>query len=164
MSGYERIIADSMKGNGSIETFLEADFMTERDKEFIEKKYVQGKMNKEIATDLNLSTQQIYNIEKRVKSKVRAYIIQEWLEEQRIELSKLELLKCKGLSDRSRNALLRKGFKTFAEVRDYIIKSRKATSFEAILSIRNIGVKSAEEIITYMIENKILNEGRNKAA
>lgn len=146
------LIADSLSMKTSFDEILSADIFSDKERLVLNEKYRNGKTTADIGRMLNLSRQQISNIQKSALQKVSCIVIDHSIQIRTVKpynidrLAEIKVSDIEGLSLRCKNALYRYKIFDMRDVCEYLEKYNWDAAL-AFMHMRNVGKKSAEELI-----------------
>lgn len=146
-NGMEKMVLAAFKGaiEQGFSIIEETDFLTDGEKDILLRYYRDGESGAEIGKVYGVTHQAIHFCKKKALGRVRNVIY--------CKCAPKGLIKQKGLSSRSRNALLRSGFEAPDKILAYIA-SQDVDPVEALMEIKNVGKKSAKEIYAFLKDGK----------
>lgn len=147
---FTKLIADAFSNTDEFSAIENSEYMTEREKEVILMYYRDKKSSREIANELELSRQRIHQLRNSALVGVRTTLSLLCMP----DIKRREFYTCvtefDDLTVRSKNALMRNRLTTPSEIADYVKKQKGCDPEEAIMKLRNLGRKSAEEIYCFL--------------
>lgn len=153
---FIKLISDAFSNTEEFTAIEELEFMTEREKEVILMYYRDKKSPTEIAKELELSRQRIHQIRNSALAGVRTTLSMVCMPDVMQREYVTNVTEFDDLSIRSRNALMRNKLTTPYEIGDYIKKQKGMSPEEAVMKLRNVGRKSAEEICGFLKVKRLL--------
>ena len=145
---FIKLISDAFSNTEEFTAIEESEFMTDREKEVVLMYYRDKKSPTEIAVDLELSRQRIHQLRKTL-----SMVCMPDVKRREFYTTVTEF---EDLSNQSKNALMRNKITTPSDIIDYIKKQKGVAPEEAIMKLRNIGRKSAEEICGFLKVKRLL--------
>lgn len=146
------LIADSLLIKIGFDEILNADIFNDKERLVLNERYRNGKATAEIAPMLNLSHQQISNIQKSALQKVSCIVIDHSIQVRTVKpynmerLAEIKVSDVKELPSRCKNVLYRNQMFNMRDVCEYLEKYNWDTVI-AFMQLKNIGKKSAKELI-----------------
>ncbi|GKG99083.1 hypothetical protein CE91St54_10150 [Hungatella hathewayi] len=153
---FIKLISDAFSNTEEFTAIEESEFMTDREKEVVLMYYRDKKSPTEIAVDLELSRQRIHQLRNSALVGVRTTLSMVCMPDVKRREFYTTVTEFEDLSNQSKNALMRNKITTPSDIIDYIKKQKGVAPEEAIMKLRNIGRKSAEEICGFLKVKRLL--------
>ena len=153
---FIKLISDAFSNTEEFTAIEESEFMTDREKEVVLMYYRDKKSPTEIAVDLELSRQRIHQLRNSALVGVRTTLSMVCMPDVKRREFYTTVTEFEDLSNQSKNALMRNKITTPSDIIDYIKKQKGVAPEEAIMKLRNIGRKSAEEISEFLKVKRLL--------
>lgn len=153
---FIKLISDAFSNTEEFTAIEESEFMIEREKEVILMYYRDCKSPAEIAKELELSRQRIHQLRNSALAGVRTTLAMVCMPDVKRREFYTTVTEFEDLSNQSRNALMRNKLTTPSDIVDYIKKQKGVAPEDAVMKLRNIGRKSAEEICGFLKVKRLL--------
>ena len=153
-NGYVELTMEAFGISEGFETIKTSPYLTKRQKFIILEHYQNNKTYTEIGNEMHLTRERIRQIASGAMDGVRITLAWACMSSAKKQEYK-QRIDFKGLSVRSRNALMRNHLSTPEEVMKYLQKNKDMEPEEALRRIKNVGEKTAQEICKFLKRKRL---------
>lgn len=154
--GFEKLIVTAFHSE-TFDPIKNSEFLNEIEKEIIIKRYSDGKSYSTIAKEMGLERRKVRRIEIWSMDKVRLTLYRNSLIDKKFDGNSPNTDPAGELSVRSREALMKADLRSDEEIVNYILSQNTLEPAEALMQLKRIGRKSAQEILEYLKIKNLYN-------
>lgn len=147
--GFEKLIVTAFHSE-TFDPIKNSEFLSEIEKEIIIKRYAESKTYPTIAKEMGLDKRKVRRIAILSMDKVRLTLYRNALIDKNDDGNNQNTDSAGELSVRSRVALIKANLRADEEIVNYIKSQNTLEPTEALMQLKRIGRKSAEEILEYL--------------